>query len=149
MGIIRAEVIARMRGAISEGLSASRFIRDMKEVGLSYRRTNMLADWRRETGAKEKAGLLRYVRRDRYPTTKVMAGLAPEASREFLYKIKVHSVIQAGEPFTERFVNIMSDVPLTPTMIEEEVVKQWREWERYKAEEISGLQVWSVFKKGL
>jgi len=46
MSIIRAETIARMRGAFRKGLSAARFISDMQTVGLSYRRTDMLADWR-------------------------------------------------------------------------------------------------------
>ncbi|GAH67403.1 unnamed protein product, partial [marine sediment metagenome] len=70
MGIVRAETIARMRIAFREGVSASRFIRDMKEVGLSYRRTDMLADYRSVAGLERVEGALRYVRKDRYPTEK-------------------------------------------------------------------------------
>ena len=147
MGVVRAETIARMRIALREGLSASKFIRDMKAVGLSYRRTDMLSDWRREKGAKEKDGLMRFVRKDRYPTTPIMASLAPEASREFLYKVKVQSVIRPGEPITERFVNIMSDTPMTPAMVERQVEEQWGEWEKYVPEELTGLQIWSIFRK--
>jgi len=147
MGIVRAETIARMRGAFREGLSATRFIKDMAAVGLSYRRTDMLADWRSINELEVKEGLARHIRKDRYPTTKTMAAVTWNTSKEFMYKVKVKSVIKAGEPITERFVNILSDVPMTPAMIEAEVEKQWFEWEKYKAEEIVGLTTWSAVRK--
>lgn len=147
MGIVRAEVIARMRGAIKEGLSASRFIADMREVGLAYRRNDMLADWRNEAGIEKKEDLLRYVRKDRYPTEKTIASVTYDISKEFMYKVKVRSVIRVGEPITERFVNIMSDIPMTPAMIEAEVEERWGEWDRYKAEAITELHVWSAIRR--
>lgn len=147
MGIMRAEVIGRMRGALREGLSASRFIADMREVGLSYRRTDMLADWRSVNELERKEGAVRYVRKDRYPTEKTIASVEWAISREYMYKVKVQSVVRIGEPITERFVNIMSDVPLTPAMIEAEVEERWGEWEKYAPELITGLQPWSAVRK--
>lgn len=147
MGIIRAETIARMRGAFRKGLSASRFISDMKAVGLSYRRTDMLADWRSVNELERKEGALRFVRRDRYPAEKTMAAVTWETSKEYMYKVKVQSVIKLGEPITERFVNIMSDVPMTPRMLESEVETRWGEWEKYEAETITQIQVWSAVRK--
>jgi len=147
MGIIRAETIARMRGAFREGLSATRFIKDMRAVGLSYRRTDMLADWRSVNELEVKEGLLRYVRKDRYPAEKAMASVTWATSKEFMYKVRVQSVVRIGEPITERFVNIMSDVPMTPEMLEAEVEQQWGEWEKYAAETITQLQVWSAVRK--
>lgn len=147
MGIVRAETIARMRGAFREGLSATRFIADMRAVGLSYRRTDMLADWRSVNELERKEGVLRFVRKDRYPTGTAMAAVTWETSKEYIYKIKVQSVVRLGEPITERFVNIMSDVPMTPAMIESEVEERWGEWEKYAAETITRLQVWSAVRK--
>ena len=147
MGVIRAETIARMRIAFREGLSASRFIKDMKGIGLSYRRTDMLADWRSVGNIEQKKDLLKYVRRDRYPAEKSLASVTWELSKEYMYKVKVQSVIRIGEPLTDRFVNIMSDVPMTPAMVEAEVEKCWGEWEKYEAELITGLQVWSAVRK--
>lgn len=147
MGIVRAEVIARMRKAHKEGLSASKFISQMREAGLSYRRTDMLADWRSEANIKAKEDLLRYVRKDRYPTEKSIAAVTYEFSKEYMYKVKVQSVIKAGEPITERFVNIMSDAPMTPAMLEAEVEERWGEWEKYAKEEIVGVQAWSALRK--
>lgn len=147
MGIVRAETIARMRVGFREGLSASRFIADMKAVGLSYRRSDMLADWRSVNQVERKEGALRFVRKDRYPTEKSIAAVTWETSKEYMYKVKVQSVIRAGEPITERFVNLMSDIPLTPAMLEAEVEERWGEWEKYAAEEITRLQVWSAVRK--
>ena len=147
MGIIRAETIARMRVAFKTGVSASRFITDMKAAGLSYRRTDMLADWRSVNELERKEGAIRYVRKDRYPTVKTIAAVEWALSKEYMYKIKVQSVIRLGEPITERMVNITSDVPMTPTMIEAEVEERWSQWEKYAAEEITGLQVWSAVRR--
>ena len=148
MGIIRAESIARMRKAFRAGLSASRFITDERLAGRpTYRRTTMLADWRSVNQLEVKEGLARFIRRDRYPAEKTIAAVGWNLSKEYMYKVKVQSVIRIGEPITERLVNIMSDVPLTPAMIEAEVEKQWQEWERYSAEEIVGLQTWSAVRR--
>ena len=147
MGIVRAEVIARMRGAFKKGQSASRFLKDMSKAGLSYRRTDMLADWRSVNQLQVKEGLVRYIRKDRYPAGKTLAAITWEMSKEYMYKVKVQSIIRAGEPITERFVNIMSDVPMTPEMVEAEITERWGEQEKYAAEELKGLQVWSAVRK--
>ena len=147
MGIIRAEVIARMSGAFKEGVSASRFITDMRAKGLTYRRTDMLSDWRSVNELETKKGLMRYVRRDRYPAEKSIAAVGWALSKEYMYKIKVQSIKGEGEPMIERFVNIMSDKPMTPAMVEAEVMERWSQWEKYKEEEIVGLQTWSALRK--
>lgn len=136
MGIDRAEVIARMRGALRQGINASRFIKDMKAAGLSYRRTQMLSDWRSVNQLETKKELFRYVRKDYYPSPRVMATVSWNLSREFMYKVRVQSRLAPGEPLTERFVNIMSDVPLTPGGVEASVMEQWAMWERYQKETI-------------
>jgi len=147
MGIVRAEVIARMRGAFRKGVSASRFVQDMREKGLAYRRTDMLSDWRSVNELEVKKGLMRYVRRDRYPALKAIAAVDYAMGKEYMFTVKVKSRIEAGQPITERFVNIMSDIPLTPIMIDEQVAEQWQQWEKYAAEEITELQVWSAIRQ--
>ena len=147
MGIIRAETIGRMRIAFRAGVSASRFIVDMRTAGLSYRRTDMLSDWRAINQLETKDGLARFVRKDRLPTNKALAQVDWALSKEFMYKVKVYSQKGVGMPIGERFVNIMSDNPLTPQQIESEVEQQWSEWERYAPETLTGLQVWSAVHK--
>lgn len=147
MGIARAEFIARARKAFREGVSQTRFIADMKAAGLSYRKTDMIADFHTVSGIEKVEGLLRFVRKDYYPSKKVIAAVTWATSKEFMYKVKVQSRISPDKPITERFVNLMSDRPLTPAEMETQIVRDWGEWERYAAEEITKLQVWSAVRR--
>ena len=146
-GEIRSEVISRMRVAFREGVSATRFITEMRSANLSYRRTNMLSDWRSINELERKADLLKYVRKDYYPTAKTMAAVDWNLSREYMYKVKVKFRAAPGEPLTERFVNLMSDKPMTPDQISEGVIEMWKEWEKYKAEIIEDLIPWTAVHK--
>jgi len=114
----RSQVILRAKLAFKAGQSASKFITDMRARGLSYRRTDMLADFRSVNELEVKADRLKYVRKDRIPTAAVIAQVDWELSREFMYKVKIMSQTAPGEPLTERFVNIMQDRPMTPGEIE-------------------------------
>ena len=114
----RSAVILRAKIAFKQGLSASKFLADMKARGLSYRRTDMLSDWRSVNQLERKADAFKYVRKDRMPTARVIAQVDWSLSREYMYKVKIQSRIRPGEPITERFVNIMQDRPRTPGEIE-------------------------------
>lgn len=135
-GTERAEVIQRMRSAQQEGLSASAFIREMQEQGLGYRRTDMLSDWRSIGNLTKKEGVLRYVRKDYYPTQDVYADVTWKTSREFMYKVRVESRQAPGEPITSQHVNIVSDRPMTPRELETEVVSRWAGWYPERAEQV-------------
>lgn len=114
----RSAVILRAKIAFQKGISASKFINNMKERGLSYRRTDMLADFRSVNEVERKADAFKYVRKDYMPTAAVIAQVDWNLSSEYMYKVKIKSRIAPGEPLTERFVNIMQDRPLTPAEVE-------------------------------
>lgn len=147
MPLLRATVIAKMRGAFRTGVSASRFLADMKAAGLSYRRTDMLADWRSVNEVEKKEGSLRFVRKDYFPAKAAMAQVEWSLSKEYMYKVKTESRLRPDEPLATRFVNIMSDTPLTPRQLEAQVEERWGEWEKYAVEELVGLQVWSAVQR--
>lgn len=134
MGVVRAETIARMRGAFREGISATRFIRTMRDIGLSYRRSDMLADWRNVNQLEVKAGLLKYVRKDRYPTARIIATTTWAISKEYMYVVQVKTQLKPGEPILAHNINIQTDVPLTPTMISERVIEARKKEEKYFGE---------------
>ncbi|GAI69066.1 unnamed protein product, partial [marine sediment metagenome] len=126
-----ANVIALMRGAFRRGQSAGSFIRGMREKGLTYRRTDMLADWRSVNELERKSEAFSSVRKDYYPTKVHIAEVEWRLSKEYMYKVKVESRLRPDEPITERFVNLMADTPLTPRMVEQALVEKWRDEERY------------------
>jgi len=128
VGEIRAEVIQRMSGAIAAGKSASGFLREMQAADLGYRRTDFLGDWRSVGAIEKKEGLLRYVRKDYQPSPVLYAEVTWNISREYMYKLKVKTRLSPGEPIAERFVNIVTDNPMTPRQLETEVQGMWGGW---------------------
>ena len=139
LGQKRAEAIQRMAGAFAAGKSASAFIKEAAARGISYRRTEMLADWRSVGNIEKKTGLLRYVRKDYLPSPGLYAEVDWRLSREYLYKIKVHTRVMPGEPIEQRFVNIVTDKPMTPTEIESEIQESWGRWYPERREEITAV----------
>lgn len=144
MAIKRAQVIRLMAGAFRRGQSATSFLRDMKERGLSYRRTDMLSDWRSENQLETKKGLLQYVRKDYYPTVRVMAEQTYKLSHEYMYVIKVHSRLTPDAPITERMVNIMTDTPHTPEEIEQLAWDMIKEQSPKEVSKIEYITPWTA-----
>jgi len=135
-GIARAAVIPRMKSALAAGKSATAFIAEMRKAGLSYRRTDMLADWRSVGNIEEKKDLLKYVRKDRLPSPRLYAEVTWELSREFMYKLKVQTRLEPDKPIEERFVNVTTDRPMTPGELETEMYLRWAGWYPEKREQI-------------
>lgn len=147
MGIVRAETIARMRGAIREGLSASRFISDMRAIGLSYRRGDMLADWRTEKGVKRVEGALRFVRKGYVPSDRLAEVKTWVMTKEYMYKMRCQSVY-AGVPAEKpTFINIMSNVPRTIESLEEEAWERMFPQSPLKEGEERIFTAWSAFRE--
>ena len=147
MAIERAIVIQKMKQAFTEGLSATRFIAQMRSEGLSYRRTTMLSDWRSANEVAVKSGLLRYVRKDYRPSRASVAQVAWKLSDEYMYKVRVLSRTRPTEPITERFVNIMQDKPLTPSEIESLAWSLIGEQSPQKIGEVVGVTAFSAMHR--
>ncbi|GAH27479.1 unnamed protein product [marine sediment metagenome] len=147
MPLKRATVIAKMRGAFRQGVSGSRFLADMKVAGLSYRRTDMLADWRSVNEIEKKEGAIRFVRKDYYPAKASMAQVEWALSKEFMYKVKVASRTRPDEPITERFANIMSDRALTPKEFEALAWEMIKEQSPKRIGEVEAITGWSAVQR--
>lgn len=135
-----------MRGAVRRGQSRTSFLRDMKVKGLTYPRKLMLSDWGSITEQVAKDGVLRYVRKNAYPAKKSIAAVEWAIEGEYMYKVKVHTQLKPDVPIEERFVNIVTDKPLTPAMMEQAVVEKWSEWEYEPLETIVKIEPWSAFR---
>lgn len=143
----RPTAILKMPSAIARGLSVEGFIRELKSLGLSYRHTNMLADWRSVSGVEARKEVIKYVRKDRLPSMRSVADVEWELSKEYMYKVKAWSRTKPDEPLTERFVNITSDKLLTPQEIESQIYSRWGEWEKYQGDALERVQVVGVYHK--
>lgn len=146
MGLKRATVIAKMRGAFKSGQSASSFFNEMRLQGLTYRNQTMQSDWRSVNELTKKEGAMQYVRKGYYPTGSAMAVVDWEFDKEYMYVVKVWSRLHPGEPLTERKVNIVTAAPMTPEMVAQAIVEKWAEWEDYTAETIEEIVPWSAIR---
>lgn len=146
MPAIRAKVMSLMRIALKAGQSRTSFLRDMKAEGMLYPRKSMLADWSQLKDFHDKEGALIKVRRDAYPTEKTIVTTDWDIDGTYMYVVKVKSRLRPGEPVTSRNVNIVTDEPLTPRMIEQAVVEKWSEWEYEPVELIEEILPWTAIR---
>jgi hypothetical protein len=147
MPLKRAEVLLRAKSYIRKGVSASKWIADMRAKGLGYRRTQMLADYREVLTIEKKEGLARFVRKGYIPSERTAELRVYGIKGEYLYKVQYESRLR---PFVEKyppFVNIVSDTPMTVEEIEAAVEDMWATQEQYTADELISLRVWSAFRK--
>lgn len=146
MSIGRAKVIAFMRGAVRRGQSRTSFLADMRKKDLLYSRKQMLADWGSITETVAKDGAMRFIRKNAYPAKTTIATVDWAIEGEYMYKVKVLTRLKPTEPITERFVNIVTDTPMTPSMVEQAIVEKWVEWEYEPLETIEKIIPWSAFR---
>lgn len=139
MSIDRAELLLLMKKAFRQKQSATSLYWELRAKGRVIRKTDFFRDFAVVNELEQKAGRMKYVRRDRYPAASVMAELPWKLSQEYMYVVRVKSRIEPGVPVTERRVNICSDVPMTPRMVEQAVTEKWVEWEDYTAEELGEI----------
>lgn len=146
-GQVRSEVILRAKKAFAEGISATRFILDMRGQGLSYRRTDMLADFRAVNELERKADAFKYVRKDYYPTERSMAQVEWQMAQEFMYKLKVQARVTPDAPITERFINISSDIPLTRGGVERKAWEMIGEQSPDKRMQVEKILGWTAVQR--
>lgn len=149
MAEIRAKVMSLMRRAIVEGRSRTSFLKDMKAQELMYVRKRMIADWSSLTERFAKAGALTKLGRDVFPGTKSTITTQWDIAGEFMYVVKVKSRVSPEQPVTERFVNIVTDAPMTPRMIEQAVVEKWKEWREEYREELEEITPYTAIRTTL
>ncbi len=148
MAKTRNLVHLKMKSAQRKGTSASKFISQMREAGLSYRRQDMLSDWRDVGDIEAKEGRMRYVRKDYRPTKEIaQVRLWDKMSKEYMIKVQVWSQVRPGEPLTERFVNVMSDKPLTPHEVEQAVMEKLPDWQDSIPGVIAKITPWTIIQK--
>lgn len=137
----RSIAILKMPEAIARGLSATKFLSGLKLSTGGYQKQRFLADWRTVAGIEKKKDAFKFVRRDRRPPMTAMADVEWELEKEYMYKARVFYRTSPGETLKERFVNIPSDIPLTPEEAEQEVERRWDDKWKYEGETLERSQV--------
>ena len=119
-GGVRGLAQAFLRSAAESGLSVNEAIRQLRasELG-TYRRADMLADYRQFMGIEKKADVLKYIREDYKPSRSMYTQTKGYQRAPFRYQVNM----SVYKPLTGETVivptNISSDVQLTKRQIEE------------------------------
>lgn len=129
MPAIRKAVMSLMRKAIVAGQSRTSFLRDMKAAGTTYPQKAMVADWTTLKDFHTKEGALSKLRKDVFPREASTVVTDWDMDAEYMYVIKVKTRIAPDQPITERFVDIVTDEPMTPRMMTQALVEKWVKWE--------------------
>jgi len=143
----RSEFILRAKIAFEQGMSQTSFLREARRRGISYRKTDMIADFHTVNKLERKKGALQFVRKDYYPTQKAMAQVTYDLTYEFMYVLKVRSRLEPGVDITERNINISSDIPMTPRMVEEKAWQMIGEQSPDKRKQVEEILPWTAMQR--
>lgn len=146
-GLRRAIAIKLIPKAFKSGLSSSSFINQLRLKGLTYRRTDMLNDWRTVNEIEGKKDVDKYIRKDRVPPPRYMADVTWKYDKEYIYKAKTWARIHPEAPLTEQMVTFTSDIPLTPKEVEEQIGIKWPEWDSPPKSLLEKVHVTSFYHK--
>jgi hypothetical protein len=147
MGIERSGIEARVKSALAKGWSASKWIQFEKDKGRSYRRTDMLADWREVGNIKAREGLAQYVRKGYVPADKTVELKLWDLKHEYMYRVRSEQITRLGKKLKPIYINIMSNKPLTIAGVEREAFVRAHEQSPSEAGEERNFIVQTVFRR--
>lgn len=139
--IKRPTAILKMPSAIESGLSANRFLKHLRSLGLGYNRQRFLADWRTVNNIKARKDVIKYTRKDRLPSIKSMADVEWNLNQEYMFKVSAKYRTDPEGELQERFVNIPSDRLMTPQEVIDEVFERWDTTWKYRDESLESAEV--------
>jgi len=146
-GGIRGLSQSFLRAGVSAGLSAASTIRTLATQGLTYRRTDMLADFREWAQVPAKADVIKNVRHDYRPSKALYIETSGKQLRAFRYQVTVDVYNPETKEKFNFVSNVTSDRQLTISEINEEALEPIkRSTEAYKSE-ITGYHVEAAFHK--
>jgi len=117
---IRGMAQAFLRSAAEAGMSANEAIRQLQSGGLqTYRRTDMLKDYRQFLGIPERADKLQHVRLDYRPSRNLFTDVMGFQRSRYRYQVNIYTHNPVSGKDTVMSTNVASDVQLTRRQIEE------------------------------
>jgi len=121
-GSNRAKAQPFIEGFAARGYSANRALKELQKMGLGYRRTDFLADYRKALGKEKAKDVGKYIRRDRYPTEASIVSDNRDWRRNYNHMV-VYDIQDKDTGVIERkHIYVSSDELRTRGTIENEAV---------------------------
>jgi hypothetical protein len=112
-----------IRSAVSRGLSSAETIRVLEAEGLTYRRQNMLADYREWAMVPKKADAIKNVPHKYYPSKDLYIETTGKQLMPFRYQVGIdvyNSMTREKFHFT---TNVVSEFQMTPEQVFDEALE--------------------------
>lgn len=122
---------AFIRSGVERGITGGAIIRTLREAGLTYRRTVMLADIRTFRGITAVKPALQAIRKDFYPSERMYRSPFKFAYRKYSYDVRMRFFDPRKQETITQYTRISSDVPMRIMDIE----RQARDYFRPPADE--------------
>lgn len=136
-GILRS----LMYKALDAAYSFNAFYRSAQEKGISYRRSDMLADWRSIQSELTNRAALRSLSAGDIPEHTAVGTTPFKYTEPFIYKARVEYQVSAEAPLTEQFVTVLSSKALTIGGAVGQVMEKWPGFAYGKAERIHTVEI--------
>ena len=136
-GILRS----LMYKALDAAYSFNAFYRSASEKGISYRRSDMLADWRSIQSELANRAALRSLSAGDIPEHTAVGASPFKYTEPFIYKARVEYQVSAEAPLMEQFVTVLSSKALTIGGAVGQVLEKWPGFAYGKAERIRTVEI--------
>jgi len=117
---IRGQSQPFLKSAVTRGLSSSETIKSLRQAGLGYRRTDMLADYREWAQVPQKANVIRYVRRDYLPSRAMYVETFGKQRAAYRYQVTGNIYNPVAKDTVKFTTNVVSDFQMTPQQVYDE-----------------------------
>jgi len=136
MAVERGTLRPLMYKAIEQGTSFNAFYRSAKEHGISYRRSDMLADYAEARNEVRQREQFKSLTSGDFPETIEIGTLKFTRPGAFYYKLRAEVQEMPGAKPSERFVTVVSENPLTVRGIQEQIAEKWPSFEYGRRERL-------------
>lgn len=136
-----------IRGGVERGLSTRQIQRVLRNQGLTYRRTNFLADIRTYRHARRVRPTLQAVRKDLYPSENLYSSPRAYMRANYRYNTRVEFRHRVTGERRSMYRWVESDIPLTPGQAEREA---WHSAARDldpSLYDVTRVTIWDAYKK--
>jgi len=147
IGGVRGLAQSFIRSSVTRGLTSAATIRTLTTAGLTYRRTEMLADFREWAQVPAKADAIKAVRHDYRPSRRLFIETTGKQLRAFRYQVGVDIYNPETGERLHMVTNITSERSMTVgEVLEEGLEPIKRSTEAYKSE-ITGYHLEAGFHR--
>lgn len=136
-GILRS----LMYKALDAAYSFNAFYRSAQAKGITYRRSDMLADWKSIQSELTNRAALRSLSAGDIPEHTRVGTTPFRYTEPFIYKARVSYQVSAEAPLTEQFVTVLSSKALTIGGAVGQVLEKWPGFAYGKAERIQNVEI--------